>query len=111
MHMSYITLIISALSAAFGQLFFKLGTNHAKGFELLYSYKLWLGVLLYFLSTVLWIYALSKLPLNRAYPFTALTFVLVFILGYLFLGETISIMRALGLMAIVLGFLILYFAN
>lgn len=108
--MNYIILLLSSILAALGQLFFKLGSI-ANPLSMIFSVKIWIGLVLYGLGTLLWIYALSKEPLSRVYPFAAFTFVLVFFFSYLILHETISLMQIIGILIVLIGFLVLALAS
>ena len=99
-------LLAGTLFAAVGQLLFKIG---ASGREALSSFvNAWLlaGLIAYALGTLLWIYALSKVPLTVVYPFTALTFVLVYVFGITILNEPTTIKALVGV-TLVLGGLFL----
>jgi drug/metabolite transporter (DMT)-like permease len=52
---------------------------------------------LYAVATVLWVYLLHGLALSRAYPFIALAFAFVPLLGWLVLGEPLGARYWLGL--------------
>ncbi|MBF6617690.1 MAG: EamA family transporter [Candidimonas sp.] len=54
------------------------------------SAKLMVALALYSLATLMWLYALKTTPLRIAYPFTALAFVIVPILGHFLLGERVG---------------------
>lgn len=103
----YAILFIASATAAAGQLLLKLGANRG-GWEILKSPHFWLGGFCYFISFVLWVYALSKVELSVAYPFTALTFVLVFILSFLALGEAVTAMKLVGIFLILSGFMVMF---
>lgn len=107
---NYFILFLSSVLAATGQLFLKLGAN-AQGWAMLSSAKLWVGLFCYFLGAALWVYALSKVALNVAYPFTVITFVLVFLLSSFFLGETINKLGVLGMCLICTGFLVMFYSS
>jgi drug/metabolite transporter (DMT)-like permease len=62
-----------------------------------------IGTLLYGSSVFFWLYVISKVELSFAYPFLALTYVLVILSAWLVLGETIPIMRWIGLFVICVG--------
>jgi len=99
----YWALLAGTLLAAAGQLAFKLGaTGRASLPEFL---NLWIasGLVLYGLGTMLWIFALSRLSLTVVYPFTALTFVLVFCAGVFLLGESATSMQFWGVGFVLLG--------
>lgn len=110
MQYSYLILLASSIIAAIGQLLLKLGAATSI-VGMLTSGKLWVGLCCYGLSTLLWIYVLSKEPLSKAYPFTAFTFVLVFFFSYLILHETISLMQIIGILIVLIGFLVLALAS
>src|SRR5690606_32658051 len=61
------------------------------------------GLALYALGTGCWVLCLNYLDLSYAYPFTGLTYVLVLGCSWLLFGETVSLPRILGVMAICLG--------
>lgn len=61
------------------------------------------GCLSYFISMLLWLYALSKVNLSFAYPFLALGYVLVMLTSWYFLGESIPTLRWIGVLVICFG--------
>lgn len=61
------------------------------------------GLCAAFLASVCWMLALTKLELSRAYPFTALSLVLVVFLSVAVFGETLSTGKLLGSALIVVG--------
>ena len=96
--MLYFILLLSSLSAAFGQIFLK------KGSENILSLYMFVGVFLYFLGFILWVYCLSKTSLTIVYSFTLLTFLLVFMFSSFFLNEKINLITYLGIAFIFFGF-------
>jgi EamA-like transporter family. len=65
------------------------------------------GMIAYLLSTVLWLYALSKTELSYAYPFTTLTFILVMIASFFLFSETLTVNKVIGGVIICAGVLII----
>lgn len=61
------------------------------------------GTVLYGSAVFFWLYVLSKAELSFAYPFLALTYVLVILAAWLILGESIPILRWVGLLVICIG--------
>lgn len=57
-------------------------------------------------ASLCWMLALSHLELSRAYPFTALNFVLVCAAAYPLFGEVITLPRLIGLVLVIAGLLI-----
>ena len=49
-----------------------------------------------FVASLAWMAAMTRFPLNYAYPFMSLAFVIVMILGVLFLGEVLNLRKVLG---------------
>jgi len=108
--------IIAALSfgsvfAALGQILFKTGAvGRVSPLEFV---NMWVagGLVLYAIGTVLWVYALSKANLMLAYPFTVLTFVLVYIAAYFIFGERITATGITGVILILCGMLLIVRAS
>lgn len=108
MILNYLIIFGSAILAAFGQIFLKIGASqktHWLEFINWYSFS---GCLCYGLGLLLWIYSLSKLPLSIAYLFTMVTFSLVYFLSWLFLNEPISKLTILGIFVIGIGIILTY---
>ncbi len=99
-------LVVSAFAAAGGQMLFRVGAQGRTALLQYLNLPLLSGLFLYAVSTVLWIYALSRLPVKNVYPFTALTFVLVYTAAIVLLGERPSWRGYLGITVVLVG---LYF--
>ena len=101
-------LLVSVAIGAVGQVAFKYGAmdlNKNPGVTLLDKIK-WpivLGLVLYGVSTILYIMALRKLELSYAYPMVSLGYVFVFIASYFLFNEPLSWLRMGGLLVIMLG--------
>lgn len=61
------------------------------------------GFLLYGTGTLIWIYVLSYEKLVNVYAFTALTFVLVYLGGVIFISEKMSITAVAGILLVLAG--------
>jgi multidrug transporter EmrE-like cation transporter len=61
------------------------------------------GLLLYALSTILWLFILARADLSYAYPFVSLGFVLTAVFGRYALQEPLTMPRIAGIALIVLG--------
>ncbi|GAA3402974.1 EamA family transporter [Paenibacillus hodogayensis] len=64
------------------------------------------GFLSAFVASVLWIGAMTKFEISYAYPFMSLSFVLVFFSSIFLFNESISLLKVVGLLIIVLGVII-----
>lgn len=110
-----ITNILLTLLCVFGissgQVLFKIAARSASastdvismGRDLVFNPFLIGGLVVYLATTFLWIWLLRSVPLSVAYPFMALAFLFVPVMGAAFLGEPLSIRNALGAALIILG--------
>ncbi len=101
---------------AFGQFLFKMA---GKGLTGNIGRDLWniafnpyfIGAMaLYGISSFLWVIAVSKTDISKAYPFMASGFVIVPIIGYFLLNETLTPMFFLGTGLIVGGILVVSYS-
>ena len=65
------------------------------------------GFLFYAVSSILWMFVLSKVDLSLAYPMLSFGYVLVLIISKIFLNETITLERWLGVLLICIGIIFL----
>ncbi|HOK58252.1 MAG TPA: EamA family transporter [Methanothrix sp.] len=108
-----IIIIVSVVFAALGQLCWKLGINQAGTLtlsslpSLLLNLLVVIGFLMYGMSTIFWLVALSKKDLSFVYPFISLTYVLVLVLSSFVLKEEIGINKLIGTVIIISGLIII----
>lgn len=101
-----LAVLLSVAFNATGQVFFKLARvdqPDAAILSLFFRPQIWIGLILYGLSSVVWLWVLSRAQLSYAYPILALSFPLVVGLSALIFGESISLVRWVGVGFIVLG--------
>ena len=113
----YLYIFLTLIFTAFGQLILKWRLTSV-GFELpsagllaqvemivrlLIDPYVFSGLAAAFIASLTWMAALSKFELSFAYPFMALNFILVPILGMYFLGESLSFRSIFGLALIFFG--------
>jgi drug/metabolite transporter (DMT)-like permease len=70
-----------------------------------------IAIPLYVAGFLTWLIVLSKLDLSYAYPFLAVTYVLVPLLSCLFLGENVPMMRWIGIAVICIGLVLVGWAR
>ena len=109
-------IVIGIIFAAFGQVSWKLGMNQAGQLAalnlatlstvLLNPYVL-LGFVMYALSTIFWLIALSKKELSFVYPFISLTYIIVLVLSSLVLKESMGVSKLVGTLIIIIGLIII----
>lgn len=102
-------IIFTILALSAGQIFFKLASEKIdiqdNGiFESFFlNPSLLIGLLIYGIATISWLLVLKTTPLKVAYPFAALSYFIVPILAFIFLGETIRWTTFAGAAVIILG--------
>jgi multidrug transporter EmrE-like cation transporter len=73
---------------------------------LLKSPPFWAGMLCYAASVCVWVAALSKAPVSTAYPMLSLGYVVVAAVSVMWLGETLTLPKVLGI-ALICGGVVL----
>jgi multidrug transporter EmrE-like cation transporter len=120
-----IALILASVTlAAIAQVTLKVGMNHvtdANGGELALNADslkqiaanvwVWAGLVIFGVSAVLWLFALSKANLSYAYPFAALGYVIIVTASILFLGEHMRPLGWVGVAFIVVGIVLIAQGN
>lgn len=96
-------LIIGSTCAAVGTTLLKIGASgHTQVLAFVNVYTC-SGLTLYGLGAVCWIYAMSTQDLISVYPFTMLSFLLVYLFGIAALGERPTGSAAAGIVLILAG--------
>ncbi len=111
---AYILALSGVLLNTFAQLFLKTGTNQvgviqldgawlATAEKILRVPAFYGGFACYAISLVVWIAALSRLPVSVAYPLLSVGYVINAFLAYWLFGEAITMQKMLGIGFIILG--------
>ena len=118
---SFALVFISVAISAVAQTAFKLGVSRVtpdagagllgKALTMLFSPWVLGGLALYGVGTVLWLFALKRLDLSLAYPFVAMSFVMVALSGMMILGEPVNAARVIGIGLIVTGLVVMAWAG
>ncbi len=112
---SFLLILTGVLLNATAQLLLKAGTNAVGHFEFNVN-NLWPvgwrlateihiigGLGCYVFSVVVWILALSRVPVSIAYPMLSIGYVVNALIAALWLGESMSLTRVAGIVIIILG--------
>ncbi len=67
------------------------------------SLPFWAGMLCYGTSVCVWLAALSKAPVSTAYPMLSLGYIVVAAVSVLWLGETLTPAKVMGIALICVG--------
>lgn len=117
--MSYLFILLTVLMTVYGQLVLKWQVglrpqlvqppySLANLSQMLLNFWVISAFAAAFGASLFWMAAISRLPLSKAYPFTALNFVLVTLGAYWIFQEHVSALRVAGLGLMIAG---LYIAS
>jgi drug/metabolite transporter (DMT)-like permease len=100
--------VLCVTGVSFGQLLFRvaairLADNRLSMVERVTSWPLVTAVGLYAAMVLIWLYILGRVPLSLAFPFFGLTFFIVPLLAWHFLGDPLSWRTFVGATAILGG--------
>lgn len=121
---SYLLILISVGLAIGGQICLRRGMNEVKerkGMgagellkqpvtflkEILTTWLVVLGLVLFVASALFWLIVLTDVPLGVAYPFVSLTYIVVMFYDKFFEGREIITLNWLGVAAIVIGIILI----
>jgi len=96
---------LCTLFIAIAQLFYKLGskTLMIDLMTMIKNYYLIIGLTLYFIAAIIFIIALKSGELSTLFPIISMSYVWVSLLSIKFLGERMSILKWIGVLAVVIG--------
>ena len=75
--------------------------------QLMLEPSLWLGLLCYGISVIIWILALSRVDVTIAYPMLSIGYIVNALFAWLLFGESLTLERLVGIGVIILGVYIL----
>jgi multidrug transporter EmrE-like cation transporter len=101
---SFWFILAGVLLNATAQLLLKAGTNAMPlGIRLAIEPHILAGLACYVISVVVWVVALSRVPVSIAYPMLSIGYVVNAVAAWALLGETVTLMRMAGIAVIVVG--------
>jgi len=101
---SFWFILAGVLLNAAAQLLLKAGTNAMPlGLRLAIEPHILGGLACYVVSVVVWVVALSRVPVSIAYPMLSIGYVVNAIAAWWLLGEAVTPMRLAGIAIIVVG--------
>lgn len=98
-----------------GQLFLKLGMQQIGTFSLMdkgiilqyvriiFNPYVFFGLFFYFLSSLFWLYLISRVPLSFAYPMISISYILVALASQVLFHEQINMVNWFGILVIMIG--------
>ena len=105
--------LANVILVVIGQVLFKMGVE-GKFFasitdiiKIMFSPIVLSGLIIYAFTTILWLYILSKVPINRAHPIQALAYPIMLIMAKILFNESIPVIRWIGVGIIVVGIIVI----
>lgn len=109
----FLLILASVSLSALAQLALKMGTTAAANARtagvggevggLIQSPMVLVGLGLYGVGALLWLFVLGRAPLSLAYPFVGMGFILTMLAGTFWLNESLSVARIAGTLLIAAG--------
>jgi drug/metabolite transporter (DMT)-like permease len=111
--------LVPVLIGVVGQFFLKYGMNQigelsTNSSVILVQYikvfmnpYVFIGMVFYFLSALLWLMVISKVPLSTAYPLISMSYIIVLIGSSVFFKESVSLTQWSGVFIVMLGIVVL----
>jgi small multidrug resistance pump len=106
----WVTLFAAIATTMAGQALLKAGAGAASFVTQLFDWRTLLGFVLYGGAAVLYIVALRRIPMSRALPCTAISYVAAVLIGHYAFGEVIGVMQIAAIALICCGVVLLAFA-
>jgi len=116
MTLNYFALIFfGVLLNAVAQLLLKTGMNRIGhfdfvwenvvpiGWQVMTSLPIFIGMVCYVLSVVVWLLVLSRIEVSVAYPMVSIGYVMASIAAWQLFGEALTPQRVLGILIIIVG--------
>jgi drug/metabolite transporter (DMT)-like permease len=115
MDRSILLILVAMVLGAVGQIFLKMGMNRVGAVEIDFANLVqgllpmfmqplvWAGLAFYGISSVVWLIVLSRFDLSFAYPMLASMYVILPVLSYIFLDESIPPLRWFGMVIVLVG--------
>lgn len=116
---SFGLIFIGVMLNAAAQILMKAGTNSIGYFEfsmanivpigwkLATEWHIVVALICYALSVIIWILALSRLPVSIAFPLLSMAYIVTAVAAWYLLGEALSLTKVVGIVVIILGVIII----
>jgi drug/metabolite transporter (DMT)-like permease len=108
-------IILMVTMAGIGQLFIKHGVTtvveQAGGFptdivgfiRLIFHWPVFVGLAIYFFFGIAWLKILADVPVSFAFPFLAISYIVIILGSYFYLNENINHLKLLAIILIIAG--------
>jgi len=113
-----VMLLFSVAMGIVGQLFFKAGMRETGNIELspsvvllFFRPKVFVGLCCYGIATTTWLVVLSKAPLSLAYPFLAVGYIVIVLMGKFVFREEVVMATWIGVLLICVGVVLIGYGS
>ncbi|SEF60792.1 EamA family transporter [Paenibacillus sp. UNC499MF] len=112
-------ILLSVGMGAVGQVLLKAGANRLGElslapatlipdiFRMIKTPEILIGLILFGTSFLLWVKVLTKVELSYAYPMMSLSYVIVFVMSFLWFQEAFTMQKLVGMAVIIIGIIII----
>ena len=116
---SFALIFTGVMLNATAQILMKAGTNSIGYFEfsmanivpigwkLATEWHIVVALFCYALSVIIWILALSRVPVSIAFPLLSMAYIVTAVAAWYLLGEALSVTKVAGIVVIILGVIII----
>ena len=116
---SFALIFTGVMLNAAAQILMKAGTNSIGYFEfsmanivpvgwkLATEWHIVVALFCYALSVIIWILALSRVPVSIAFPLLSMAYIVTAVAAWYLLGEALSLTKVAGIVVIILGVIII----
>ena len=77
------------------------------GWKLATEWHIVVALICYALSVIIWILALSRVPVSIAFPLLSMAYIVTAVAAWYLLGEALSLNKMVGIVVIILGVIII----
>jgi len=100
-------ILMKAGTNAIGHFEFSMENILPVGWKLATEWHIVAALFCYALSVVIWILALSRVPVSIAFPLLSMAYIVTAVAAWYLLGETLSLTKLAGIGVIILGVVII----
>ena len=96
-----------------GQIMFKVGMKDKNIssildiLQVIFSPVIFCAIIIYGMTTILWLYILNRVDISFAYPIQSLAMPIVCACGVIMFGESLTITKLIGIIVITIGIIII----
>ena len=106
----WLTLLAAITTSTAGQALLKAGAGSANFIAQLFDWRTLFGLLLYGAAAILYIVALRRIPMSRALPCTAISYVVAVVIGHYVFSEPFGMAHVAAIALICGGVVVLALA-